>query len=255
MMKILFDTKEEAAKFLRNSMITVMNSEEEEKVQKKLFELGFVWEDRKQDVMQDCKCLLLHYHNNKNTITYTNNYRAANSLIHTGCATNSYDADFILSITINNNVIPIKTCSKKVWIHGNNTYGQQIIKYFKFLGGKDVAGLNGRNENAIYFIESGSDNIRMITKDSNDSDHRFTRSLIMNNWKELSLNGILSKRNIHTFDKVLVRDYDDDDWLPAFFCKLTDCPDYPYLTIGGSVYKQCIPFDEDILKSQEKKGK
>ncbi len=152
MMKILFDTKEEAVKFLGNSMITVMNSEEGEKVQKKLFFLGFVWKDGKQYVMQDCKCLLLHYHSNKNTMTYINNYREANSLIHMGCATNSYDADFILSITINDNVIPVKTCSKKVWISGNKTYGQQIIKYFKSLGGKNIAELSGTNENAIYFI-------------------------------------------------------------------------------------------------------
>lgn len=254
MMKILFDTKEEAVKFLGNSMITVMNSEEGEKVQKKLFFLGFVWKDGKQYVMQDCKYLLLHYHSNKNTMTYINNYREANSLIHMGCATNSYDADFILSITINDNVIPIKTCSKKVWISGNKTYGQQIIKYFKSLGGKNIAELSGTNENAIYFIEGGSDNIRVIRK-NNDKDYAFTRSLVMENWKELSVNDILPKtKNVHTFDKVLVRDDDDEDWFPAFFAEFRDCTDEPYVTTEGSSFKQCIPFDENILESQLNKG-
>ena len=253
MMKILFDTKEEAVKFLEESVITILNNDENIEVQKKLFELGFVWKSGKQNIIQNCQYLFLHYHGRKNTITYTNSEWDIRRK-YVKDVGNLYNADFILAITIRGNKIPDKTDDKKVWFSGNETYGKQIIEYLMSLGGKNTAGLTGANKNAIYFIDSSFNIIRVISK-NDDKDYAFTRSLVMENWKELSVNDILPKtRNVHTFDKVLVRDDDDEDWFPAFFAEFRDCTDEPYVTTEGSSFKQCIPFDENILESQLNKG-
>lgn len=44
------------------------------------------------------------------------------------------------------------------------------------------------------------------------------------------------------FDKVLVRDLEDDDWKCDFFSNYTDDINYYYRTVGGC-YKQCIPYE------------
>ena len=44
------------------------------------------------------------------------------------------------------------------------------------------------------------------------------------------------------FDKVLVRDLENDDWRCDFFSNYTDDINYYYRTVGGC-YKQCIPYE------------
>lgn len=48
--------------------------------------------------------------------------------------------------------------------------------------------------------------------------------------------------NFKPFDKVLVRDYNDDVWLISFFAYINTIGDYKYQTISNA-YKQCIPFE------------
>ena len=72
-----------------------------------------------------------------------------------------------------------------------------------------------------------------------------------------------SKFDINTLksfeSKVLVRDYDDRMWNPAFWGKYLEDSKYSYLTSGGC-YKQCIPYEgnehlldktDDFYKTQE----
>ena len=44
------------------------------------------------------------------------------------------------------------------------------------------------------------------------------------------------------FDKVLVRDFDKDPWVPKFFWKKEDVEKNPFVVIGGSRWRQCVPF-------------
>lgn len=52
------------------------------------------------------------------------------------------------------------------------------------------------------------------------------------------------------FDKVLVRDYNDEKWKPAFFW----CKTKIFRTIGCNDWNQCIPFEgnEHLLGTTEK---
>ena len=54
-----------------------------------------------------------------------------------------------------------------------------------------------------------------------------------------------------SFDKVLVRDDEDDIWQPSLFAFYTQKPldDYPYVTIGGTAkdptcFRQCISYND-----------
>ncbi len=47
------------------------------------------------------------------------------------------------------------------------------------------------------------------------------------------------------FDKVLVRDHDDEAWQPAFFHYASTDPlfaDHPYIMITGGCWRLCIPY-------------
>lgn len=51
-------------------------------------------------------------------------------------------------------------------------------------------------------------------------------------------------RQFKPFDKVLVRDTDDDKWVPAFFgYQDKSSENYQYKTAGGMGYKNCIPYE------------
>lgn len=54
------------------------------------------------------------------------------------------------------------------------------------------------------------------------------------------------KYKFKPFDKVLVRDDDDDAWIPNFFCMYTDEGDY--YAMNDVSFKQCIPYEgnEDL---------
>lgn len=69
-------------------------------------------------------------------------------------------------------------------------------------------------------------------------------------YKEITANDILSIRTeeeypLKPFDRVLVRDSDEDVWCANLFshCKLDDS-DYPFRTLD-TCYKQCIPYERN----------
>lgn len=52
-------------------------------------------------------------------------------------------------------------------------------------------------------------------------------------------------KTLKAFDKVLVRDKDNDDWRCGFFSHITDIGNmFPYNTVGG-IYSYCIPYNDD----------
>lgn len=51
------------------------------------------------------------------------------------------------------------------------------------------------------------------------------------------------------FDRVLVRDYENQNWIPRFFEKYTNSKDYRFRCMNGSSWKYCVPYDgnENLL--------
>ena len=60
------------------------------------------------------------------------------------------------------------------------------------------------------------------------------------------------------FDRVLVRDADDEKWVPHQFSYLSESriPGPWFITIGGSLWKQCIPYEgnESLVCTSGKPG-
>lgn len=72
-------------------------------------------------------------------------------------------------------------------------------------------------------------------------DHRF---------EEITAAEIFAMENtepeetFEVFQKVLVRDYDKNEWSPDFFGR-KGCGDYPYQTVSGVGYQQCIDYKKN----------
>ena len=68
------------------------------------------------------------------------------------------------------------------------------------------------------------------------------------NPETLSVEPVNSKSPFRPFDKVLVRDIDEQTWCANYFSHYKKDPDYPYVCINGS-YRYCIPYEcnEHIL--------
>ena len=50
---------------------------------------------------------------------------------------------------------------------------------------------------------------------------------------------------LNPFDKVLVRDYCDDEWLAGIFARYFKDRKYPYVDICLNSYTYCIPYNDD----------
>lgn len=51
------------------------------------------------------------------------------------------------------------------------------------------------------------------------------------------------KEDFHPFDKVLVRDDDDDDWEIDIFSRIGSGSAFRYWCVGGRWYRRCIPYE------------
>lgn len=54
---------------------------------------------------------------------------------------------------------------------------------------------------------------------------------------------IIINNTFKPFDKVLVRDEDDDRWEPALFVSYNASNGYSYRTMNGYSYRQCIQYE------------
>lgn len=76
------------------------------------------------------------------------------------------------------------------------------------------------------------------------------------NWQDFVNNITKKKSTLHVvispFDKVLVRDFEYEEWIPALFMKTNHRDSNPannsYKTIGEHTYEQCIPYNESNKK-------
>ena len=125
--------------------------------------------------------------------------------------------------------------NKKVWIRGNSKRGKEVIKMLTDLGATNPKGYEGRCEGNVYFIGKFN-NISSIY----DSENEFPK-MIKEEYKELTL----PKKEYHfePFDKVLVREYNDDKWRAALFSHYGKVNNLYHTT--DSSWKYCIPYNEE----------
>ena len=133
---------------------------------------------------------------------------------------------------------------QKVWIKGNKIRKVEVIsKLLELLPTPDDNSPRGDNENAIYFINH-----------QNKIEGAFITTnyakIIMEEYTEIKLDDIvLPKYQFHPFEKVMVRDEDNEEWHIDFFdheatLKL-DGEEGTFITMTfNSPYKQCIPYNE-----------
>lgn len=64
-------------------------------------------------------------------------------------------------------------------------------------------------------------------------------------WHKKERKGKFDPNTLKPFDKVLVRDYCDDEWLAEIFTRYFKDRKYPYVDICLNSYTYCIPYNED----------
>ena len=133
---------------------------------------------------------------------------------------------------------------QKVWIKGNKTRKVEVIsKLLELLPTTDDNSPRGDNENAIYFIthQNKIENISITTNYA---------KIIMEEYTEIKLDDILlPKYQFHPFEKIMVRDEDNEEWHINFFDHEStlkhDGEEGTFITMTcNSPYKQCIPYNE-----------
>ena len=132
--------------------------------------------------------------------------------------------------------------SKKVWIRGNDSRKEEVIKMLTDLGATNPYNNDGHGKGKIiYFINH-----------NNEIQPAYTGSefiqIIKEEYKELTLPK--KEHQFEPFDKVLVRDSDKHIWQIDFFSHKREGELYPFYTISSlhrqSIpYKQCIPYNEE----------
>ena len=135
---------------------------------------------------------------------------------------------------------------QKVWIKGNKTRKVEVIsKLLELLPTTYDNSPRGDNENAIYFIthQNKIENISITTNYA---------KIIMEEYTEIKLDDVITpKYQFHPFEKVMVRDEDDEEWHIDFFDHETtlkhDGEEGIFITMAFNSpykYKQCIPYNE-----------
>ena len=134
---------------------------------------------------------------------------------------------------------------QKVWIKGNKTRKVEVIsKLLELLPTTYDNPPHGDNENAIYFI-THQNKIESLSITTNYA------KIIMEEYTEIKLDDILlPKYQFHPFEKIMIRDEDDEEWCIDFFDRETtlenDCGEEgTFITMTcNNTCKQCIPYNE-----------
>ena len=64
-------------------------------------------------------------------------------------------------------------------------------------------------------------------------------------WYKKERKGKFDPNTLKPFNKVLVRDYCDDEWLAGIFARYFKDRKYPYVDICLNSYTYCIPYNDD----------
>lgn len=152
------------------------------------------------------------------------------------CATT--ESDFLKDYELEIMELPLpKEKPELKVVSGNEQYGDDVIATLKALGGINRYNLRCTDKYQYYFVNSSGE-IDELPKDSP----------FFNTCKLCILE--IDKPELKPFDKVLVRDSDNEKWRPKFFSHYDKESYFPYTTLDHEHYQQCIPYEGNEYKLQ-----
>lgn len=117
-------------------------------------------------------------------------------------------------------------------IKGDEERCEEIIALLESMGGTNPICYQGAYNKNYYYIDKN--NVIYARSIENDFFNDYKLEIIELPKKEYAFK---------PFDKVLIRDRNDEKWMPSFFsCKVED-DILPFKMMGGGSYKQCIPYE------------
>lgn len=106
----------------------------------------------------------------------------------------------------------------------NTSYGHRLVSFTK---------------EGFYYDVAGAECLLFPSADQRDWS-KFTAP-----WYKRERKGKFDPNTLKPFDKVLVRDYCDDEWLAEIFTRYIKDRKYPYVDICLNSYTYCIPYNDD----------
>ena len=125
--------------------------------------------------------------------------------------------------------------NKKVYVNGESAKIQEKLLKLGFRWAGDIKNICNIHKPFLFI------------SDKKISDHSDMISFKIHQYTEISAEDILSikieeKCPFKTFDKVLVRDTNDQPWKINLFSHYKEGQEYPFVTMIG-VYKQCVSYE------------
>ena len=129
--------------------------------------------------------------------------------------------------------------------------------YSSIHGNVEFLTINNNSNHPIRFLfvdkyregESGSVTKEGLYFDSYDGECTFFPSKDQRDWSKFTApwykKDKFDPKTLMPFDKVLVRDYDTDNWFCNFFSHIIKHEFYKYVTIIHRCYVYCIPYNDD----------
>ena len=134
----------------------------------------------------------------------------------------------------------LKDCPKgtkfytSVW--GESSFERILERGFYTIGIDTLSGYKYLTKEGRYINADDAECILFPSKDQRD-------------WRKFSAPWYKKEKfdptTLNPFDKVLVRDYCDDEWLAGIFARYFKDRKYPYVDICLNSYTYCIPYNDD----------
>ena len=137
----------------------------------------------------------------------------------------------------------LKDCPKgtkfytSVW--GEASFERILERGFYTIGIDTLSGYKYLTKEGHYTNAYDAECILFPSKDQRDWS-KFTAP-----WYKKERKGKFDPNTLKPFNKVLVRDYCDDEWLAGIFARYFKDRKYPYVDICLNSYTYCIPYNDD----------
>lgn len=95
----------------------------------------------------------------------------------------------------------------------------------------------------VYTSNTVNRNIQLTTIASTTDRNKLYSALVRKGYKYDKEQHLLVKQEFKPFDKVLIRDEDNQTWRICLFSHYRKDLSCPYVCVGCSTYKQCIPYE------------
>lgn len=236
-------TKEEAKKMLTNTKVYVNGKSKE--IQEELFEIGFKWIGSSENNVSHLLYPFLFIRD-----TITTDY---NMITFESSELKEISADDILDINIDEEFVPkhgdiifVKTGLYK-WITIFNEYKFNRVLSYLFLINNDDKRLYDYDCNNNWLCRDNIDELRLATEEEkNKLFSALKEKCYVWNGETKKVEKIVKPKQTHEFnpfDKVLVRDFGEDNWDIDFFQEIGgEDIDYQFICLAAK-WNFCIPYE------------